>query len=384
MDIISFSKHILDHRIDRRKEHSVETIVYIAMAAVICGAESWGEIEAFGICKKDFFARQIPSFNGIPSHDTFNRFFSSIDPAYFEREFRFWVRELCGKYEGVVAIDGKTIRGASRGDDKTPLEADRKSRFKLHMVSAWAADNGISLGQVRVNEKSNEITAIPELIKALDLVNCIITIDAMGCQKTIAKAIIEAKADYVLCVKKNQKNLLKTIEEQFNQADQIDVTTPYYAKRYSVYTSSEKGHGRQEERLCIAYNNGLIGKTFPEWEGIQTIARIASRRKETGEGEFSTEVRYYISSLPLDAKLIAESVRTHWSIENNLHWQLDVTFREDNTRKTNNAAQNVSVMCKMALSLLKKDTKKASMVAKRKIAGWDEEYLARHLKTENF
>lgn len=176
MDIISFSKHILDHRIDRRKEHSVETIVYIAMAAVICGAESWGEIEAFGICKKDFFARQIPSFNGIPSHDTFNRFFSSIDPAYFEREFRFWVRELCGKYEGVVAIDGKTIRGASRGDDKTPLEADRKSRFKLHMVSAWAADNGISLGQVRVNEKSNEITAIPELIKALDLVNCIISV----------------------------------------------------------------------------------------------------------------------------------------------------------------------------------------------------------------
>lgn len=384
MDIISFSKHIRDHRIDRRKEHSVETIVYIAMAAVICGAESWGEIEQFGVCKKDFFARQIPSFNGIPSHDTFNRFFSSIDPAYFEREFRFWVRELCGKYKGVVAIDGKTIRGASRENDKESLESGKKSRFKLHMVSAWAADNGISLGQVRVNEKSNEITAIPELIEALDLQNCIITIDAMGCQKAIAQTIIDEKADYILCVKKNQKNLFKTIEEQFDRADQIDVTTPYYAKRYSVYSSSEKGHGRQEERQCIAYNNGLIGNAFPEWKGIQTIARITSRRKENGKSEFSTEVRYYISSLPLDSKLIAESVRTHWSIENNLHWQLDVTFREDYTRKTSNAAQNVSVMCKMALSLLKKDPKKVSMVAKRKIAGWDEGYLAGLLNAENF
>lgn len=367
MDIISFSKHIVDHRMDRNKAHTVESIVYIAIAAVLCGAESWNEIEMFGRSKEDYFRSRIPSFNGIPSHDTFNRFFSSIDTDYFERQFRYWVRQVCGKYKGVVAIDGKTIRGASKRS---------KSGFNLHIVSAFAAANGISMGQVKVNDKSNEITAIPELIEALDLKDCIVTIDAMGCQKDIAAKIIKAKADYILCVKDNHKRLHKELIEQFAQGDELlarGKTLPQ--SRWASYRTEEKAHGMREIRECTVYNNGVLDKIYEQWEGLQSIARIVSTRVELKTGKVTTEKRYYISSLGLDAKLIAESVRTHWSVENNLHWQLDVSFNEDRGRKSDNGAQNFSVICKMALALLKQDDKKASIVAKRKCAGWDNKYL---------
>ena len=364
MDIISFSKHILDHRIVRRKEHSVETIVYIAMAAVICGAESWGEIGAFGICKKDLFARQIPSFNGIPSHDTFNRFFSSIDPAYFEREFRFWVRELCGKYEGVVAIDGKTIRGASRGDDKTPLEADRKSRFKLHMVSAWAADNGISLGQVRVNEKSNEITAIPELIKALDLVNCIITIDAMACDVKNADLITSKEGHYILALKKNNKHIYQQVSERFAQIK------PKLIKNEHI----DFGSGRIETRTCYVENNLILYDDLSHWKHLKSIIIIESKREI--KGKISVETRFYLSDLALEPKDFNQYIRNHWSIENRLHWQLDVTFREDLQRtKTGNAPENLAIIRKLSLQLLNKVSDKESIKSRRKIAGWNNQYL---------
>lgn len=375
MDIISFSKHIFDHRMDRNKAHSVETIVYVAIAAVICGAESWNEIEMFGRSKEDFFRIRIPSFNGIPSHDTFNRFFCSINIAYFERQFRYWVRQVCGKYKGVVAIDGKTIRGASKRSE---------SGFNLHIVSAFAAANGISLGQVKVDDKSNEITAIPELIEALDLKECIITIDAMGCQKDIAAKIIDGEADYVLCVKGNQENLHKDLIEQFAGGDELLAkgrNLPH--TRWASYRTEEKAHGMQEIRECTVYNNGVLDKVYKEWKGLQSIARIVSTRIDPNTKKVITEKRYYISSLGLDAKLIADSVRTHWSVENNLHWQLDVSFNEDKGRKRDNGAQNYSVMCKMALALLKQDDKKASIVAKRKCAGWDDKYLDKLLAIQN-
>lgn len=367
MDIISFSKHIVDHRMDRNKSHSVETIVYIAIAAVICGAESWNEIEMFGLSKKEYFRKRIPSFNGIPSHDTFNRFFSSIDIDYFERQFRYWVREICGKYTGVVAIDGKTIRGASKRG---------KSGFNLHIVSAFSALNGVSLGQLKVDDKSNEITAIPALIEALDLQECIITIDAMGCQKDIAAKIIKGEANYVLCVKDNHKNLHKELMEQFAQGDELLAKGKNLpVSRWAFYRTEEKAHGMLEVRECTVYNNGMLDKIYKGWTGLQSIARIVSIRTDPNTEKVTTEMRYYISSLGLNAQLIAESVRTHWCVENNLHWQLDVSFNEDKGRKRDNGAQNYSVMCKMALALLKQDEKKASIIAKRKCAGWDDKYL---------
>lgn len=367
MHIINFSKHIIDHRMNRNKVHSVETIVYIAMAAVICGAESWNEIEMFGRSKAEYFRSRIPSFNGVPSHDTFNRFFCSINIDYFERQFRYWVRQLCGEYKGIVAIDGKTIRGASKRS---------KSGFNLHIVSAFAAANGISLGQIKVNDKSNEITAIPELIEALDLKDCIITIDAMGCQKDIADKIIKAEADYVLCVKGNQESLHKDLIEHFDKADKLLSKEKILPQdKWGFYRTEEKAHGMQEARECMIYNNGVLDKVYKEWPALQSIARIVSTRTDLKTQEVKVEKRYFITSLGLDAKLIAESVRTHWSIENNLHWQLDVSFNEDEGRKRNNGAQNYSVMCKMALALLKQDDKKGSIAAKRKCAGWDDKYL---------
>ena len=376
MDLISFSKHIVDQRIDRNKIHSVETIVYISMAAVLCGAESWNEIELFGKSKEAYFRSRIESFNGVPSHDTFNRFFSSIDIDYFERQFRYWVRELCGKIEGVVPVDGKTIRGASQRDP---------NGFKLHMVSAFSAVNGISLGQIKTEDKSNEITAIPALIEALDLEDCIITIDAMGCQKEIAQTIIKGKADYVLCVKDNHKNLHKDLIQQFSQGDELLAKGKVLPEsRWDFYATEEKAHNHQEVRRCWVYCNGLLDKVYKGWAGLQTIVRIETIRTNCKTGEVVTEKRYYISSLKLDAKMIAEAIRTHWCIENNLHWQLDVSFNEDKGRKVNNAAQNYSLMCKMALALLKQDNKKASIAAKRKCAGWDDAYLDKLMTVDKF
>jgi len=377
MDLFSFSKHILDHRIDRNQLHSVETIVFIALSAVLCGAESWNEIEQFGRCKESYFRSRLSNYNGIPSHDTFNRFFSAIDTNYFERQFRYWVHQLCGKYKGIVAIDGKTMKGSSRASDKS-------SKSKLHMVSAFAASNGISLGQVKVYDKSNEITAIPKLLEALDLAECIITIDAMGCQKKIAEKIIRENADYVLAIKANQQTLYNDLIKQFDQADELlNQGRNLPTARWAFYTTEEKAHSSQEVRRCITYSNGCMDKIYPEWKSIKTMVRMESEKTNVHTGVVITEKRYFISSLSLDAKAIAEAIRTHWSVENNLHWQLDVSFREDFSRKKNNAAINFSLICKMVLAILKQDDKKASIMAKRKIAGWDEKYMDKLMNIKN-
>lgn len=383
MDILSLCKQIEDPRIDRKKEHSVEVIVYIAMAAVLCGAETWNEIEEFGRSRKEFFASRIPSFCNTPSHDTFNRFFSILSPGYFEHVFRCWMSEFCSKYEGVIAIDGKTIRGASKCTYSNP---NGEKEFKLHMVSAWAASNGITLGQVKVNEKSNEITAIPELLNALDLKGCIVTIDAMGCQKTIAKKIKERDGDYVLHVKKNQKTLYNSIVSTFDDANKKDYFTKSgsHSLRCAQYHTENIGHGRKEVRECYVYNNGLMHLVFDGWEGVKTIVKMTSHRTIIKTGETTTEHRYYITSLDMDAPKIADSIRTHWSIENNLHWQLDVSFNEDMGRKIGNAAQNFSLINKTALMTLKQSQRKGSIKGKRKMAGWDMEFLGELLLPQYF
>lgn len=364
MDIISITKYFEDPRRNHKKKHSLETIFYITIAAILAGAESWYDIEEFGIAKQDFFARKIKDFNGVPSHDTFNRLFSILKPELLERSFRVWINEICGKYKGVVPIDGKTICGASE-------RKDNGSFAKLHIVSAWASTNGITLGQEKVSEKSNEITAIPALIEALDLAECIITIDAMGCQKKIVETIIKNKADYVICLKENQKTMHQQVVEQFIQMDDPAKHVP--PTRHATYTTEERGHGRTEKRIYDMYCNGL--DLFRGWTGLKSIIRVRSYRKENASGKETEDTRFYISSIGLDIQKIANAIRTHWSIENNLHWQLDVTFNEDATRKKKNAAMNFSLLNKIALAAIKKNNSKGSLKGKRKKAGWNDAFL---------
>lgn len=371
MDIISITKYFNDPRRDHKKEHSLEAIFYITIAAVLSGAESWYDVEEFGNAKKDFFSRKIPNFKGIPSHDTFNRLFSILKPDLLERSFRVWINEVCGKYKGIVPIDGKTVCGATR---KNP----DGSFSKVHIVSAWASANGITLGQEKVDEKSNEITAIPILIKALDLSECIITIDAMGCQKKIVETIIDNHADYVICLKENQKSVYQQVVGHFTQMDNPEIHVP--ETRRATYTTEETGHGRTEKRVYDMYNNGM--DLFRGWTGLKSIIRVQSYRKENASGTETEDTRYYISSIGLDIRRIAEAIRTHWSIENNLHWQLDVTFNEDATRKKKNAAVNFSLLNKIALAAVKKDSSKGSLKGKRKRAGWDDSFLENLLDIE--
>lgn len=371
MEIISILKYFEDPRREHKREHSLEAIFYIATAAVLAGAESWYDVEEFGEAKRDFFARKIKGFRKVPSHDTFNRVFSLLKPELLERAFRVWITEICGKYKGVVPIDGKTICGSS---EKKP----DGSFSKLHIVSAWASANGITLGQVKVDDKSNEITAIPALIDALDLSECIVTIDAMGCQKKIVETIIKNDADYVICLKRNQEKLYELVESHFNQVDESGKRIP--PTRREVYTTENIGHGRTERRVYDMYCNGL--NLCPGWKGLKSFIRVQSYRRENATGEETTETRYYISSLGLGASKAANAIRTHWSIENNLHWQLDVTFNEDATRKKKNAAINFSLLNKIALAAVKKDKSKGSLKGKRKRAGWDEGFLEHLLDIE--
>lgn len=360
MNIKMFSGLVPDVRNAKNKRYNVEDIVFIAMVSVLCGAETWEEIEMFGKCNESYFKERIPTLKGIPSHDTFNNFFKVLDIEWFEECFRIWVDEICSRIPGVVAIDGKAVC-------KNPEVRKNGMKNRLYMVSAWSAANGICLGQRKVDCKSNEITAIPELINELDLSGCIVTIDAAGCQKEISKAIINSKADYILCVKDNQKNIKEHI--LFNLSDDMRLELGHCHN----YFEKDNNHGRTEYRECVCTEALTPRIYFPGWKGVQTIAKITYVRTE-GDNEPTTETRCYITSLPQDPKLILQSIRSHWQVENKLHWQLDVSFREDYTRKTNNAAINFSAMCKIALMLLKQSDLKIGIAGKRKICGWDEKF----------
>jgi len=371
MDLVTILREVEDPRRDHLKEHSLECIFYITMAAVVCGAESWYEVVEFGKMKEPFLRSRIKDFKGVPSHDTFNRVFSILDPKELECGFRQWIQEICGKYRGIVPIDGKEICGARTQKKDGSFEP-------LRMVSAWAASNGVTLGQEKVGKKSNEIKAIPKLIKALDLAGCVVTIDAMGCQHEIVETIIKNKADFVICVKDNQKKLHNEIKSWFRDIDfngnKINGHGHIPPTRYQVSYTEECGHGRKERRYCQVYNNGVTGKILG-WEGVRSVVcqtKITTHLKSKKTVE---EKHYYITSLPLDSDRIMQAIRTHWSIENNLHWQLDVTFNEDDTRKRKNAAQNFSLISKIALAQIKNSQRKGSFKMKRKLAGWDENYM---------
>jgi predicted transposase YbfD/YdcC len=351
-----------DPRVERTREHLLEEILLITIAAVVSGANGWNEIEDYAHSKHAWFKSFLTLPSGIPSHDTFNRVFSALDPEELEKGFVAWVSSIAKLTAGeVVAIDGKTLRGASEPSKKG---SDKKAI--VHMVSAWANTNCLVLGQRKVDEKSNEITAIPKLLDALELSGTVVTIDAMGCQRAIAEKIVSKKADYILAVKENQGHLLEEIKDSFQMltAD-------------AVVEEIDFGHGRIEQRRCSVIADLSLIEKATEWASLHGIVRIQSERFHKATGKTEREIRYYITSLEADAERLNRAIRQHWGIENKLHWILDVGFGEDLDRKrAGHAAQNFSVLNRIALNLLKQDkTSKRGVHGKRLKAGWDNDYL---------
>lgn len=363
---------IEDPRLDRQKDHLLLDIIGLTIIGTLSGADNWVAIEEFGKAKQAFLKEWLLLPNGIPSHDTLGRVFSILSSSELEKGFVSWIRSISEVTQGqVVAIDGKRLRGSY----------DKKSnKTAIHMVSAWATANQISLGQLKVDDKSNEITAIPELLRILDIAGCIITIDAMGTQKEIAHLIRSKKADYVLALKQNQGELYEEVKATFDH-----LVDTHFCQQDQKW---DKGHGRIESRKCYVLDlqapdfNWILSNDLDQWSDISSLIMIKAKRWK--EDQVQTQFRYYISSLSTqgkDAQAFNHIVRTHWGIENQLHWTLDVVFKEDASRvRTGFADQNLSIIRRMALNLLKQEkTLKVGIQNKRMRAAWDNDYLVKIL-----
>lgn len=355
---------IQDPRIDRCKRYELMDILLLTICAVISGAEGWEDIEDFGKLKLDWLRKYRPFEHGIPRHDTIARVIYRLKPEEIEKAFQNWISTLI-KFTGcdVIAIDGKTARRSFQTRERTN---------PLHAVSAWSCQHQLVLGQVAVDQKSNEITAIPELLSLLDIENSIITLDAMGCQKEIAKQIVRGKADYILALKGNHSGLQAELEAWWHKSVREGLKT----EQYSEHTETDMGHGRIEVRHCeqLVVNPQWLAKEY-RWTGLKTIIKVTARVEEKASGKTTEETRWYISSLALNARQAQHAVRSHWQVES-MHWMLDMTFREDESRiRKGNGALAFNVLRKLALNLFKQDeTVKASVARKKKMATLDDEF----------
>ncbi|MGH9354072.1 MAG: ISAs1 family transposase [Terriglobia bacterium] len=374
--LVAHLARVPDPRVNRNKEHDLVDILVIAVCALLCAAETFNDMEDFGKAKREWFETFLKLRNGIPSHDTFNRVFAAIKPEHFLECFLGWtqsVREAVA--QEVVALDGKALRRALSGEQSVK-----------YVVSAWAEGNGLVLGQWKVADKSNEITAVPELLRVLELSGCIVTMDAMGCQKKIAKEIVEADADYVLALKGNQEAVheeVKTfldqalVEQQSPRAPGVPLSAA--AARLACWETVEKDHGRFEiRRYCQSAELGWFADGG-KWEGLKSVGMVESVRE--WKGKTTIERRYFLSSLPLGVETFARAVRGHWGVENKLHRVLDVCLREDQSRaRTGYAAENLATLRRLALNMLKREqTKKRGIRGKQLNASWDHPYLLRLL-----
>jgi len=376
LSLIEHFKDLADPRIDRTKEHDLIDVLIIAVCCLLCAGESFNDMEDFGKAKEEWFKGFLKLRNGIPSHDTFNRVFQALDPKQFLEFFLRWTQSLREAIpQEVVALDGKALRRAMN-----------KSQTPRYIVSAWAESNNLVLGQLKVDEKSNEITAVPELLRVLELAGCIVTVDAMGCQKKIAKEIIEADADYVLALKGNQekvheevKSFLDASLEQQKQQRPKGALVPKEAAALKSCETVEKDHGRIETRRYYQsdYLDWFADKD--KWEGLRSVGMVESIRQI--DGKSTLERRYYLSSLPVEVETFGRAVRGHWGVENKLHWVMDVCFREDQSRaRQGYTAENLATLRRLALNLLKREkTKKRGIRGKQLNASWDHPYLLRLL-----
>jgi predicted transposase YbfD/YdcC len=384
-----------DPRIDRTRDHPLINVLFIAICAVISGGEGWTDMETFGESKRAWLAQFLDLTNGTPSDDTFRRVISRLDPDAFEDRFRRWTTAVERRIDQesadrrsasprAIALDGKTLRG-SADRDKSTLAQEGASRAPLHLVSAWASDKRLVLAQETVDEKTNEISALPEVIGALSLKGSLVTIDAIGTQKDIARQIQTKGGDYVLALKSNHPRLYGDVKAFFEDAVDRELPGMDPDRTREV----DGGHGRVEVRQCWATGDAQWLDDRDQWPGLESLAMVEAQRseatwqEETEEWTWkeTTERRYYISSLPPTARQIAEAVRTHWGIENQMHWVLDVSFEEDSSRiRKENGPVNVGLLRRIAMNALRQMSDQKSLKARRKKAGWNEDYLEQVLE----
>lgn len=360
--IEAFFERIDDPR-HHNKRHKLIDIIIIAICAVVAGSDTYEQIENFGKKRKKWLSKFLELPFGIPSHDTFGRIFERMNPNEFQNCFKHWIESVTERTKGqVIAIDGKTLR---RSHDKS---ADKKA---IHMISAWASSNKVVLGQLKTAEKSNEITAIPRLLKLLDISGCIITIDAMGTQKKIAQTIMNNEGDYILALKENHKTLYDETVLFFEKMERMKSE----GYTFNEHETVDGDHGRIETRNCVVTSDISWLQDKDEWAGLKSLGMVESTREI--KGECSYEKRYYISSLECDAEKFGNSIRSHWGIENSVHWVLDIAFREDESRiRKGSAPENFAAIRHIALNLLRNNkTFKGSVKTKRLNAAMDTDYL---------